>query len=118
MASTLPTNDYVQWRQTLREKYEHSSVRKEEINEHTEVLQKMKTEVNDKMKHIHEEREKDMKILKHELSVKLTNYSKELERLKCEIEEKKREWENKRASFVSPSFSRKNKRKFSEIEQE
>ena len=123
MASTLPTNKYSQWRQTLREKYELSSVRNEEIKEHTDVLQHLKTEVNDKMQTIHKEREKDMKILKHEVSVKLSNYSKELERLKTEIEEKKREWKNKRASFIyhsfsSSSFSRNKKRKFSEIEQE
>lgn len=121
MAFTISTNKYLQWKEHLCEKYEKTSVRKEEINEHNEVLKYLKDEVNNMMQNMEKEREKDMKILKSELSVKLSNYFKELHLLKNEMEEKMKEWENARANFVpfsSCSSSRKNKRKFSEIQEE
>jgi hypothetical protein len=77
----------------------------------------MKEEVHSKIKKIQEEREKNLNILKKEINIRTEQYKLELNDLKKEVEEKIKQLnENKNQNPIKNSYLRRNKRKYSELE--
>ena len=110
------TTNFEIWRQSLNNKYGVSQ-NNQIINNNIYDLRNMKQEVHSKIKNIQEEREKNLNLLKKEINVRMEQYKLELNDLKKEVEEKIKQLnENKNQNPIKNSYLRRNKRKYSELE--
>jgi hypothetical protein len=112
------TTNFEIWRQSLNDKYGVSQ-NNQIINNNIHDLRNMKEEVHSKIKKIQEEREKNLNILKKEINIRTEQYKLELNDLKKEVEEKIKqlnENKNKNQNPIKNSYLRRNKRKYSELE--
>ena len=109
------TSKFAQWRQSLDDKYGISG-KNQMVNDNINHLRGMKHEINIKINDIHEERQKNLNILKKEIDIKLNEYHNELKDMKKEVEEKMKEWNEKKNQNDNKPNLRKKKRKYGEIE--
>lgn len=109
------TSKFAEWRLSLDSKY-GVSFKNKMLNHNIYHLRGMKDEINSKINDIHEERQKNLNILKKEIDIKLNEYHNELKNIKKEVEEKMKEWNEKKNQNDNKPNLIKKKRKYDEIE--
>lgn len=106
------TSNFAQWRQSLNEKY-GVSYKNNIINNNMNDLKNMKNEIDNKISHIRQDRQNNLNILKKEVDIKIYQFQTELKEMKTEVEEKMKEFNDKKTK--QPTYLRRNKRKYGEI---